>query len=79
MHVSPVKRLIQHKNTTFEHKKTIRENIPKGQYAFIYTPSPDKSYVIEPHGGQIDYSKAKRDPNKFYNDVFNQDITKHTL
>ena len=30
MHRSPVKRLIQHKNTTFEHKKNIKDNVEKG-------------------------------------------------
>jgi hypothetical protein len=61
-----VRRLIQHKNTTFEHKKTIKDNIDKGDYAFVYTPGPGKSYVIEPHGGSINYNMAKKDPNKFY-------------
>lgn len=56
----------------------MKNNIDKGDYAFVYTTGPEKSYVIEPHGG-INYNLAKKDPNKFYDQVFNQDITKHTV
>lgn len=56
----------------------MKDNIDKGDYAFVYTTGPEKSYVIEPHGG-INYRLAKKDPNKFYEQVFNQDITKHTV
>ena len=74
-----MRRLIEHKNTTFEHKKTMKSSIEKGEYAFEYTTQPGKSYVIEPHGGGINYAMAKKDPNKFYEQVFNQDLTKHTV
>lgn len=45
----------------------------------MYTTSPGKTYCIEPHGGEIDYDKAKKNPRKFYDDVFNQDITEHEI
>jgi hypothetical protein len=48
----------------------MKDNIDKGEYAFTYTPGPGKSYVIEPHGGGINYNLAKKDPNKFYDQVF---------
>jgi hypothetical protein len=63
--------LISQKNATFEHKKTITKDIEKGDYAFVYTTGPEKSYVIEPHGGEINYKLAQKDPNKFYDQVFN--------
>lgn len=78
-HSSPVRRLIQHKNTAFDHKKTMKETIQKGDYAFVYVPGPEKSYVIEPHGGSLNYNIVNKDPNKFYDQVFNQDLTKHTV
>lgn len=53
-------------------------DIDKGDYAFKYTPGPGKSYVIEPHG-QLDYKLAEKNPLKFYEQVFSQDITKHTV
>lgn len=50
-HSSPTKRLVQHKNTAFDHKKTMKAGIEKGDYSLTYVPGPEKSYVIEPHGG----------------------------
>ena len=51
-HESPTRRLIQQKNTAFDHKKTMNTGIEmKGDYAIGYTPGPGKSYVIEPHNG----------------------------
>jgi hypothetical protein len=77
--MSPVGRLIQHKNTAFSHKITMKNNIKKGDYAMTYTTCPDKSYVIEPIGGALNYNLVKKDPLKFYEQVFNQDITKHSV
>ncbi len=37
---------------------------------------PEKSYIIEPHGGEINYNLATKNPNKFYEQVFTQDITR---
>lgn len=44
----------------------MKDNIEKGDYAFVYTTGPTKSYIIEPHGGELNYNLAKKDPNKFY-------------
>lgn len=78
-HSSPVRRLIQQKNTAFEHKKTMTTSIDKGDYALTYTPGPGKSYVIEPHGGQLNYRLAEKNPLKFMDEVLAGDVTKHTV
>lgn len=65
-HSSPTKRLIKHKNTTFEHKKVMANNIQRQDYSLTYCPSPGKSYVIEPHGGELKYNLAEKNPEKFY-------------
>jgi hypothetical protein len=70
-HASPTKRLISHKNTTFKHKKVMKDNIQRGEYSLTYCPAPGKSYVIEPHGGEINYKLAEKNPTKFYDHVFN--------
>lgn len=65
-HKSPTKRLIQHKNTTSNHKKIMKDNIQKGDYSLVYVTGPNKSYVVEPHGGQLNYKLAHKDTLKFY-------------
>lgn len=40
--------------------------------------NPEKSYIIEPHEGEINYNIVFKNPNKFYDQVFNQDVTKMT-
>ena len=78
-HASPTKRLIKMKNTTFEHKKVMHENMQQvrdhSSYQLTYSTSPGKTYVIEPHGGELNYKLVDRNPEKFYHQVFNQDIT----
>ena len=44
-----------------------------------YVPCPEKSYVIEPHGGEIKYKLHEKNPQKFYDHVINQDITEHQV
>jgi len=80
-HKSPTRRLIQHKDSTWEHKNKIRESVYKGQiqkgeYSQTYCISPGKSYVIEPQGGELPYEMAEKSPTKFYSRVLNQDIKK---
>jgi hypothetical protein len=67
------------KDSTWEHKKVMAENINRGEYSLTYCSSPGKSYIIEPHNGELDYDLAKRNPNKFYDQVFRQQITKHKI
>ena len=78
-HTSPTKRLITLKNSTQDHKKAMKSNINKADYSITYCSSPGKSYVIEPHGGALNYDIAQKYPLKFYEQVFNQDITKHKM
>lgn len=79
-HQSPTKRLISMKNSTCDHQQLQKSKINRTQdYALTYHAAPGKSYVIEPHGGELKYELAKRNPEKFYQHVFNQDITKHTV
>lgn len=77
-HNSPTKRLINQKNTTFEHKAVLNTNVQTGNYNQFYS-SPGKSYIIEPHKGEINYKLAKKDINKFYEKVFNEEVTQHKV
>jgi hypothetical protein len=65
-HESPTRRLISLKNSTFEHKKVMHDNIQRGDYSLTYCSSPGKSYVIEPHGGELNYDLVQKNPRKFY-------------
>jgi hypothetical protein len=37
-----------------------------GGYKLTYSTSPGKSYVVEPHGGELNYALVDRNPEKFY-------------
>ena len=73
-HRSPTKRLIAQKNVSVTHKGVFNEQLEKADYAFQYTTGPQKSYVIEPQGGGLNYKLAEKNPLKFYDKVLNQDI-----
>ena len=47
--------------------------------SLAYNPSPEKSYIIEPHGKSLNYDLVKKDPHKFYDQFMDQDLTKHTI
>ena len=53
--------------------------ISKNDYAITYVVDPHSAYVIQPKEGEIDYDVAKRDPNKFYDTVMNQDVVEHKV
>jgi len=78
-HKSPTKRLINHKNSAWEHKKRIYDGIEKGEYSQTYCISPGKSYVIEAQGGELPYEMAEKSPAKFYSQVLHQDIKKYSI
>lgn len=78
-HKSPTRRLINHKNSTTEHKKKIATGINKGEYSQTYSISPGKAYVIEAQGGELPYDIAEKSPNKFYSTVLHQDIKKYKV
>lgn len=70
-HASPTRRLIQQKNSTWEHKELLRRGASpvRNVYDLCYTTEPGKSYVIEPEGGQLNYDLARKDPESFYDQV----------
>jgi len=74
-HVSPTKRLIAQKNSTWEHKDAMRNCRRTQKYGLHYTTSPGKSYIIEPDGNELDYRKAYKDPLAFYDQVMTQQVT----
>ena len=57
-HESPNRRLIQQKNATVKHKKKFKGSVDRAKYSLMYNPTPEKSYIIEPHGGEIQYDLA---------------------
>jgi len=75
-HASPTKRLVRQKNTTVQHKNVIRKTMEKtGNYNQFYA-SPGKSYIVEPKRNKaINYSMAKKDLTKFYEQVFEEEVT----
>ena len=48
-------------------------------YSIKYVASPKKSYLVNPKEGEIDYSDAKKNFNKFFNRVSQQPIIKHRI
>lgn len=44
------------------------------EYNLQYFTGPEKSYVMEPVEGEIHYNLAKKNVNKFYDEVLSQDI-----
>ena len=48
-------------------------------YSIKYVASPAKSYLVNPVEGEIDYSDAHKNFNKFYNRVSQQTIVKHRM
>ncbi len=40
-------------------------------YNIKYCSQPGKTYIIEPHGGELNYEIAEKNPLKFYDQVFN--------
>ena len=51
----------------------------ENNYAIKYVASPKKSYLVNPKEGEIDYSDAKKNFNKFFNRVSQQPIVKHRI
>lgn len=74
---SPTKRLIEMKKSTWAHNKKAKNVQEQTEYSLKYTTSPKKTYVMDPHEGKIDYSKAKK--NAFVEDLKTQKVTQHTM
>jgi hypothetical protein len=79
-HKSPTKRLIEQKHAAFRHKEKLSKVMHRTQeYNQTYIVDPKRSFVIEPKGGEINYSLAFKDPLKFYDNVIKQDIVEHKI
>jgi len=79
-HDSPTRRLMSQMDAACENKSVINRNLrTSDRYSLTYCPSPDRSYVVEPHKGELDYDNATKNLDKFYTKVLNQDVTKHTI
>ena len=57
------------------HEQGFTRDAESHNYQLTYISSPGKSYVIEPHRGQLHYNLVDRNPEKFYDQVFNQNIS----
>ena len=79
-HKSPTKRLIEQKHAAFRHKEKLSKVMHRTQeYNQTYIVDPKRSFVIEPKGGEINYSLAFKDPLKFSDNVIKQDIVEHKI
>lgn len=73
-HKSPVKRLIDHKNSTTKHKQRVFDGVSRGEYSQNYSIAPGQTVLMEAQGGELPYEMAYKKPSKFFNHVLNQDI-----
>ena len=49
--------------------KQLRKDSVKNNYSIKYVASPVKSYLVNPKEGEIDYSQAYRNYDKFFDKV----------
>jgi hypothetical protein len=58
------------KKASHIHQPSIKDVKKSGQivndYSIKYVPSPGKSYLVNPKEGEIDYSDAVKNFDKFY-------------
>jgi hypothetical protein len=77
-HKSPTKRLIEQRNAIVAHKEKMKEISPE-KYHINYNTGTSKSYIIEPHLGEMNYELAEEDPLRFYDEMFVEPITRHKI
>ena len=73
-HESPTRRLRQQKAAAVEHKSYLYKKLKSGEisneeYTLTYTADPKRTFMIQPKEGEIDYSLANKNIEKFYNKV----------
>ena len=83
-HASPTKRLMDQKKAAFEHKTYLYKKLQSGeiderQYSLTYVASPQKTYMIQPKEGEINYDLAQKNPLKFYDKIMKQDVVEHKV
>lgn len=64
------------KNTTAKHH-TIEEykNIKDGKYSLQYTTCPEKTHLVVPDDGEINYSKCNgKNAHKFVEKIINAEV-----
>lgn len=62
------------KNTTTKHH-ALEENMKKdSEYSIQYTMSPERSYLVKPKEGEIDYAKCGKNVEKFAKKVGKQKV-----
>ena len=59
-------------------KEARRTGVPN-HYSIKYVASPTKSYLVNPKEGEIDYSQAYKNYDKFYDKFANQKIVKYKI
>ena len=73
---SPTKRLVQMKNTTAKHHTNEEyKNLKEGKYSLQYTTCPQKSHVVVPDEGEINYDKCTgKNAHKFVEKIINAEV-----
>ena len=70
------------KTSAHVHHKSVKEIKRKGvdnNYSIKYVASPKKAYLVNPVEGEINYEKAKKNYNKFYDEVSKQKVVKYGM
>ncbi len=64
------------KNTTTKHQNIEHSNnLKEGKYALQYTTCPEKSYLVAPDEGAIDYNKMTiKNTHKFVEKIINGEV-----
>ena len=65
------------------HQPSVKEVKGSGKlsnnYTIKYVNSPERSYLVNPKEGEIDYSQAYRNFEKFFDKVSSQKIVKYKM
>ena len=68
------------KNATFKHHQVENKSgITDGKYQLTYTTSPDKSYVVKPDDGEINYEKYGNKASKLVDKIMNGGVERFEL
>ena len=59
--------------------KEVRSNSITNNYSIKYVASPRKTYLVNPKEGEIDYSKARKSFDRFFEEVSNQKVVKYRM
>ena len=66
-------------HTSHPSVKEARKESVTNNYSIKYVASPSKSYLVNPKEGEIDYSLAYKNYDKFYDMVSQQKIVKYKM